>query len=339
VPEKVSLRSWGFWKALFPRASGYFVPVGLLVGSYIIWSTLHVGTPMPVSGQIKHWWGGLSTVYGFPSDTLPELLGFKGKAFAWDLAFSPFKFTGKIGAALAQPGSALVVGGILQAVLIVLVILNLVYQRKWFILTARKMGLSVIFLGLYAHILSYTSTSYIHMRDWYWVGEMLFTAVCLGILLECIHLSLKRFRIKPPVWGAAMLFLCAAVLISFGNMVLIEFPHSVSLEHQEDYLAEVHTLESLTEAGSLIGSTGGGTVGYFINDRTVVNLDGLINSPEYFKSLKLGQAAGTLNRMGLDYVIGNDNMLTNSDPYAGLLDGHLKKITNIDEATLFHYIP
>jgi hypothetical protein len=122
-------------------------------------------------------------------------------------------------------------------------------------------------------------------------------------------------------------------------MVFIEFPHAVPPEHQEDYLTEVHTLETLTEPGALIGSTGGGTIGYFIKDRTVVNLDGLINSPEYFRSLRLGQGAAYLNRMGLDYVVGNHNMLTNSDPYVGLLDGHLNKITNIDETTLFHYIP
>jgi len=337
--EKTSLRSWGFWKALLPRAFGYYIPLGLLVGIYMAWSFLYVGTPMPISGQIKHWWGGLSTVYGYPHHTLPELLGVAGKVSAWNLALSPVKFLGKIGGTLSQPDSGLTVGRILETALLVLVVVALVSQRKWVVKIASKMGLFAIFLGLYAHILSYTSTSYIHIRGWYWTSEMLFTVICLGLLLECIYLSLQRFRIKPLAWGIAMLLSGLTVLALFGNMVLLYFPYSVSPEHQEDYLTGIHPLEALTEPDALIGSTGGGMISYFIKGRTVVNLDGLINSPEYFQFLRLGRGAVYLDRIGLDYVIGNNYMLTKSDPYAGLLKGHLYKITNIDDMTLFRYIP
>jgi hypothetical protein len=37
-------------------------------------------------------------------------------------------------------------------------------------------------------------------------------------------------------------------------------------------------LEKHTEPGSIIGMTGGGNAGYFIKDRTVVNMDGLITA-------------------------------------------------------------
>jgi hypothetical protein len=339
ILEKISLRSWGFWKGLVPRAVGYFVPLGLLLGIYMMWSYLYVGTPMPISGQIKHWWGGMSTVYGTAHHTLPELLSIEGSLSAWKLAFSPMQFLGKFGGTLSRPDSALPVGIILEAALLILVVVVLVLQRKWVVTTTRKMGLFTIFLGLCAHILSYTSTSYIHIRGWYWASEMLFTILCLGILLECTYLTLKRFRIKPYVWGAVMVLLSLIVLASFGKMVLKRFPYSVSPEHQEDYLAGIHPLEALTEPGALIGSTGGGRIGYFIKDRTVVNLDGLINSPEYFQYLRLGRGAVYLDRMGLEYVIGNKYMLTNSDPYAGLFNGHLEEITNIDDLTLFRYIP
>jgi hypothetical protein len=168
---------------------------------------------------------------------------------------------------------------------------------------------------------------------------MLFTVICLGILLECIYLSLKDFRKKPLVWGSAMLILCLTVLAFFGNMVMLRFPYSVSPEQQNDYLVGIPPLEVLTEPGALIGSTGGGRIAYFLNGRTVVNLDGLINSPEYFHYLRLGQGALFLDRLGLDYVIGNNNMLTNSDPYTREFTGRLVKITNIDDLTLFRYIP
>jgi len=190
-----------------------------------------------------------------------------------------------------------------------------------------------------AQILSYTATSYIHIRTWYWATEMLFTVLCLGILLECFYGALQRVRIKPVVWAAAMGVMSLVVLGFFGSMLRLNFPLEVSADHQQDYLAGIPPLEDLTEPGAMIGSTGGGRIAYFINDRTVVNLDGLINSPEYFRDLRSGQGALYLDRMGLDYVVGNNNMLTNSDPYSSEFKGHLEKITNIDDLTLFRYIP
>jgi hypothetical protein len=82
-------------------------------------------------------------------------------------------------------------------------------------------------------------------------------------------------------------------------------------------------LEAHTEPGSLIGMTGGGNAGYFIHDRTVVNMDGLINSYEYFQHLKAGQAGDYLAKMGLDYVLANPNLL-NELPYQGQYNPYLE---------------
>ncbi len=48
-----------------------------------------------------------------------------------------------------------------------------------------------------------------------------------------------------------------------------------------------------TEPGSLIGSTGGGVLGYFTQGRTIVNLDGLINRVMNITSMM--QEAGRVN--------------------------------------------
>lgn len=337
--EKTSLRKWAFWKTLIPRAVGYFLPLGLLLGTYFLWSYLSVGTPMPVSGQIKHWWGGLSTVYGYPRHTLPEIFGVSGKVSAWKLALLPLQFLGGLGGNLARSASSFRIGTLLEIVLALLVLFVLILNRKWLFSTVKGLGLIVVFIGLVAQILSYTATSYIHIRTWYWATEMLFTVLCLGILLECFYGALQRVRIKPVVWAAAMGVMSLVVLGFFGSMLRLNFPLEVSADHQQDYLAGIPPLEDLTEPGAMIGSTGGGRIAYFINDRTVVNLDGLINSPEYFRDLRSGQGALYLDRMGLDYVVGNNNMLTNSDPYSSEFKGHLEKITNIDDLTLFRYIP
>ncbi|MGE5463835.1 MAG: hypothetical protein ACM3PS_10800, partial [Syntrophothermus sp.] len=68
--------------------------------------------------------------------------------------------------------------------------------------------------------------------------------------------------------------------------------------------------------GSIIGMTGGGNTGYFIKDRTIVNMDGLINSYQYFQLLKQKQAGKFLADMGMNYVLANIQILDGL-PYRG----------------------
>jgi len=82
-------------------------------------------------------------------------------------------------------------------------------------------------------------------------------------------------------------------------------------------------LEANTEPGSIIGMTGGGNAGYFIQDRTVINMDGLINSYEYFQLLKDKQAGELLANEGLDYILANSSLL-NQLPYKGQFASYLE---------------
>jgi hypothetical protein len=62
--------------------------------------------------------------------------------------------------------------------------------------------------------------------------------------------------------------------------------------------------------------TGGGNAGYFIHDRIVINMDGLINSPEYFQLLKERKAGEYLADEGMDYILANFDLLQQL-PYKG----------------------
>ena len=62
------------------------------------------------------------------------------------------------------------------------------------------------------------------------------------------------------------------------------------------YMEAATFIETHTEPGSLVGMTGGGNVGYFIQDRTIVNMDGLINSYPYFQANKARQGSDYLYR-------------------------------------------
>jgi hypothetical protein len=75
-------------------------------------------------------------------------------------------------------------------------------------------------------------------------------------------------------------------------------------------------LEANTEPGSIIGFTGGGNAGYFIHDRIVINMDGLINSSVYFRSLQNKQAGHMLADEGMNYILANSQLL-DQIPYKG----------------------
>ena len=80
---------------------------------------------------------------------------------------------------------------------------------------------------------------------------------------------------------------------------------------------------------------------YFLHDRTIVNLDGLMNSAEYLQALKTDQGTDFLDRMGLTYINASEVMVTGSDPYMRLLNNRLRKIgliPGLESFTLFEYL-
>jgi len=74
----------------------------------------------------------------------------------------------------------------------------------------------------------------------------------------------------------------------------------------------------------------------------VVNLDGLINSVQYFQALQSGAARAFLDAIPLNYVYGNSYILLSSDPYHEFLPGRLIDIGVIrgkDDFNLYLYEP
>ncbi len=118
-------------------------------------------------------------------------------------------------------------------------------------------------------------------------------------------------------------------------------PWQVAKGNEDRYLEDARGLEQLTPPGSIIGMTGGGTVSYFLNDRTIVNLDGLMNSAEYLQAMKADRGTEFLDRMGLTYINASEGVITGSDPYMGLLKDRLRKIgliPGLENFTLFEYL-
>jgi hypothetical protein len=329
---------WRQWKKPILRAVGYFGLVGLLLGSYMTWSYLYVGTPMPVSSQIKRWWSSLDTVYGVVVRNVAELFGFIEGSGPWQLATSPVRMAGSLVETRFGENYASVTIYLVAALLIVVILVLVIPHRKLISEWAEHLGLFPLFLGLYTQIFSYTATSYINIRLWYWVGEMLVTAICLGLLLESLRLGLQRLDLKAVIWRGLVAALGIWVLLAIANILWTRFPYEQSRE-EEGYLTYIRALEKATRSGDLIGMTGGGEVAYFIQGRTIINLDGLINSPEYFRLMKEGQATAYLDQLGLDYVYGMPYVVTVSEPYGAMLADRMQLIDRIGEFSLYRYTP
>jgi hypothetical protein len=141
---------------------------------------------------------------------------------------------------------------------------------------------------------------------------------------------LKHLQVLP-------LALIILLLFTFSIKLLHRFPALPDKTNTHDTLKYTRYLERKTPKGSLIGITGGGTEAYFIQERTIINLDGLINSKDYFDHLRTGDGEVYLDQIGLDYVLGRSVVLFDSDPYAWTFAGRLEKIDDFAGYELFRF--
>jgi hypothetical protein len=329
-----------FWKQFLTRGLGYFLPLVFLVGGYLLWNQLTLGTFMPVSGEIKHWWGTLpNPAYGQLNRAPGALLGLSVPESSWELALQPAYAVERIArvrtGSETEPAACWATAG----VLLVFGLAVLLPQRRWLGGLADQLPLFVLFAGAVLQILSFTSTTYVGAREWYWASEFLLTTVVIGILLECVFLNLRKVGLPAVYFHLTLAVWIAALMTGFFRSLARNFPAAADA-HAHEYLASAALLEANTEPGAVIGMTGSGASGYFIRDRLVLNMDGLINSPEYFASMRHGQTQVFLNRMGLDYVFGRGFMLLDSDPYMGVFRDRLEVLVELEPfGTLYRYNP
>jgi hypothetical protein len=319
------------WASVLTRAGCFFVPVGLLLITYMGSSYVYFGTFMPVSGQIKRWWGTLYTIYGHPIRSIQELLGC--------FNYGPWHLARKvIGAPASLPE---VWRALLYGVPAALLLLRPGYRTR-FARSFHTLAIFPLLAGGLLHMISYTGTSYAHMRGWYWSAQMILTALVLGIMIDTlVHwlsslspISKPKQTIPPAAIVTAAL--CALLVIACMTDVIKRMPIRIDPDRSEAYLHDTRVLEESTEPGSIIGFTGGGTTAYFIHDRTIVNLDGLMNTYEYFQALKKWQGASYLDQIGLQYVVAREYVITRSEPYIQF-EGRLEEIMSIGENAFYRW--
>jgi hypothetical protein len=186
-------------------------------------------------------------------------------------------------------------------------------NRKRAARTITQLGLIPLIAGCGFQILFYAGQGYAATKEWYWVAQIIAVVLADCIVIDLLIKRVRREKFAPIAINLFVATIGLGLALGFGRHVIVKMPYQPIAAPYIDILP---LLEDHTAPGSLIGMTGGGNIGYYIKDRAIINMDGLINSPAYFAALQAGESGAYLEALGLDYVFANPEILTGSLPYS-----------------------
>jgi len=336
-PLEILKTDWRTW--LKDGALYYGILVGSL-GLYVLWSKLAFGTASPVSGQIKRWWGSFSSrVYGGAARSPLSFFGIdpEGDFNAWTPVTTLVGDWNSQIEMITIPINYDLRYIIMLSLLVIGLGLLLLINRKRSARIAQELALIPLLAGGFLQIISYNITGYSAIKEWYWVIQMVAIPLAGALLLDVVTQPLRRIRVTRVLlyliviaWGANSAF-------SVERVTVAQMTYGV-VPAGTPYMEVATFVEKHTESGSLVGMTGGGNVGYFIQERTIVNMDGLINSYPYFLAHKARQGSDYLYAMGLDYIFANPDFLE-IQPYRGQYTGRLEIIDYYGGKAIMRFLP
>ncbi|MBI5839377.1 MAG: hypothetical protein HZB19_04685 [Chloroflexi bacterium] len=315
------------WKTWLADGTIYYGILGGALAAYMLYNKIAFGTSSPVSGQIKRWWGSIvETAYDGPAPNWTSFLGISYQWIydAWQPASNLFLWIAGYLRPLIRGANTLderYYLAMFSIVVIALVILFINPRRVRNIFT--KLGLVPLIAGSGIHILSYTTTGYAGAKEWYWISQMVLVTLLGSVLLDLITRPLLKARTGRIALNIASALASLYLVYSFADQVRVRMPYNY-FPPDRPFMDVLPFLEENTPPGSVIGMTGGGNVGYFIHDRTIVNMDGLINSYDYFLALQSGTAPVYLKQKGMDIVFANPGLLALA-PYNGQFAPYLER--------------
>ncbi|MBK9927875.1 MAG: hypothetical protein IPP66_21595 [Anaerolineales bacterium] len=297
------------WKTWLTESSIYYGVVLGALAVYMLWNKLAFGTSSPVSGQIKRWWGSLSgQVYG---GHVREVLGFFGidyssSANAWHpvstILGAWIERFYKIG--ISDVYRYLIVLSVFALVFYIRLLMDKQKGKS----TLIQLSIIPLLAGAWLQVLSYHMTGYSAYKEWYWTSQLLINVLVLSMIAGMVFQTFRKYPASVITLWIAAGVIGLSMGSSYWTYVARVMPYNETSANTP-YNDIATFLEEHTEPGSIIGMTGGGNAGYFIHDRTVVNMDGLINSYAYFHLLQKREAGKYFMDMGMDYILANIEIL------------------------------
>lgn len=316
------------------------VAAGLL--TYLGLNRILFGTFMPVSGQIKRWWGTLpNDVYGGPAQTVLDVYGLDPlNTPAWSLLTNPITYLAK----KLSAGSWNFDGwywSILTIIIFTLIVIFLINRRKS-LPVFFKVGIIPLLMSAQFQVFMYGALAYSAKQEWYWVMQMLALIILAGAVFSAV------FELIPPSFVFRQISNLLVGLVGIYLVYTFAFELVTRMPMRdpqagEPYMDTLPILEGYTEPGAIIGMTGGGNTGYFIRNRTIINMDGLINSYSYFQAVQKDQGGKFLAKEGMEYIFAKKFIITSSLPYSiQYLDSELTAVPGAPvygQKELMRYIP
>ena len=336
-PIETLKNNWGLW---LREGSVYFGILGGSLGIYMLWSKFTFGTASPVSGQIKRWWGSFaSRVYGGSARSPLEFYGInpEGDFNIW----APL--TNMIGHWNSQiQMKTIPINFDLRYVLMLFLLLLglgllLFLNRKRSARIVHDLALIPLLGGSFLQIIQYNISAYAAPKEWYWVSEMVFLLLAGCMLLDILTQKLRRIRVAYVAIYLVVILWGINSAYSFARITARQMPYGRT-PPGTPYMEVATFVEAHTPPQTLIGMTGGGNVGYFIQDRTIVNMDGLINSYPYFQANKNHQGSDYLYNLGLGYIFANPDFLE-IQPYRGQYTDRLDIIDFYGGKAIMRFLP
>ena len=151
--------------------------------------------------------------------------------------------------------------------------------------------------------------------EWYWISQTVIIVLVFGLIAGTLTTPTQKQPVRQSALWIVVISTGLFLGISQARYIYNLMPYNKT-PMDSPYNDLAYFLEQHTEPGSIIGVTGGGNAGYFISDRTIINMDGLINSYEYFHLLQQRKSGEYLAEIGMDYILANTEILGQL-PYSG----------------------
>lgn len=322
--EKPLIYLRNHWNQWLRDATLYYGIVLGALGIYMAWSKFVFGTTSPVSGQIKQWWASLpGRAYGGPSRDILSFFGlsYRTEENAWNPISRIFgNWAENMYRILKIEDSWRYV--IILTLIAILFYLILFINRKQAKIALTQMSMIPLLGGAWLQVLYYNGLKYAAHKEWYWVSQIVIIVLTVSLVIGMLYAMIRRIPYRSVfVWLLAV-YVGVGMGTSFWKIIQASMPYH-HWPPDTAYMDIVPLLEEHTEPGSIIGMTGGGNVGYFMPDRTIINMDGLINSYTYFQALQSRTGGEYLQNIGLDYVLANPVIL-DQQPYKGQFNEYLE---------------
>jgi len=317
------------WREILKMLVAYSLPLLLLVGAYLFWNYTKFDSILPISGMVKHWWGVISgDSYGTPPGTLREL--YYETFTSTDKNIVPFWLPYSLGQSVVEWANQILVkiglSPFMKTLWVALGLgLLLLIDRPFSYRAIVGLSLIPLSLGCVLQVLYYKLSGHVATRSWYWISEMLLTVLFIGVVLGVLIRAFRSQRNRKVIAWVGSTIIIGLIMFSFVRYFQSSFLRVDQERHP--YLAVPEWLEEETEAGAVIGIAASGSTAYFIRERTIVNLDGLINGFEYFNRLQTDEALVYLKLIGTEFIFGRTKQMLEQQPYKDNFEGKLFPIS------------